>query len=199
MGPTVAAVVLIAVTLPALDGGHAMMVLRGVGLLLACGWAASTDDSCSEVLAASPYPHWQRFAARALAGLVVVLPVWVAAAVAVELQAPAVPVLGTGLEAVSLGVAGLAMGAAMTQWGNHPTPSYAATAAVLVLALLAAALPSELAMMPSETSGSSWEAAQVRWNAVLLLACGILALAVRDPLQSGAADRWSPDRRWRHG
>lgn len=185
--PVAAAVVLVAATWPVLDDGHALVVLRGVGVLLACAWVVSMDDPMGEVLAASPYPRAVRWGARVLVAGGVLVPVWGMAAVVVEERASYLPVLAVGLEAVGLGVAGLVVAAVLRAWRGHLMPSYLAVTGVLVLALVSDAPPRAWRLNQAQFWGAPWEAAHIRWGAVLLLVSAVLALAMRDPMDRGAS------------
>ena len=182
LAPVAVAVVLSAATAHLLDDGYGMQVLRGVGVLLACGWVSTMDDPMGEVAAASPYSRRARSLTRAGAGMVVVLTVWVACATLVQVRAEAVPVLRLGLEALALGFAGVALAAGLRFWAGHLQPSYVAVPGLVVLAVAINALPRGWDMMPAQVWGPLWEAAQVRWIALLLLGVGGLAAALRDPL-----------------
>jgi hypothetical protein len=179
-----AALLLTGAAVPALDGGHAVTVLRGVGVILACAWALTMDDPAGEVLAASPYPRAVRSLVRLLCGLPLVVGAWLVAAVVVEWRAPYVPVLGLGVEALALGVAGLAIAAGLRAWRDHLRPGSFAAVGLLALAMTTAALPREYGMDRRQTWGAPFEAAQVRWTALLLLAVGVLMLALSDPLSA---------------
>ena len=181
--PAAAALVLASATVPVLDDGHAIQVLRGAGLLLACAWCAATDDPSGEVAAASPYPRHIRFLARAVAAATVVLPIWGLAAVLAEARAEPTPTWGLGLEAAALCLAGLAIGAGLRAWTGHLSPSYLTVIGVVTLAVLTNALPREWAMVQPQTWGPPWEAAQLRWAGLLLVGAGMLALALRDPVR----------------
>lgn len=191
--PVVLALVLVAGTFPVLDRGYALQVLRGAGVLLACAWAVTTDDASGEVLAASPYPRMVRTAARVLAGAVPVLPAWAAAALVVQWRAPVVPVLGVGLETLALGLTGLALGTTLRAWRDQHAPSHGAVVGLLALAFVTSSLPRWYAMQQSQTWGPPWEAAQLRWAALLLVGLGVAGLALRDPVARG--DRPTPARR----
>jgi hypothetical protein len=180
--PAAAALLLVAATAPVQDDGHAILVLRGVGVLLACGWVATMDDPCGEVLGASPYPRPVRSLARAAAGLGVVLPVWLLAATVAQLRLPLTPVLALGVEALALCVAGVAIGAGLRAWTGHLSPSYLAVIGLVGLAIVTDALPRGWTMLQDQIWGPPWQAAQIRWGALLLVAAGMFWLALRDPL-----------------
>lgn len=180
--PVAAVLVLVAATAHVQDDGHAVLVLRGVGVLLACAWLTTMDDPAGEVVAASPYPRQVRALTRLAVAVPVVLPTWVLAAVVAQWRLPATPVLGLGLEALALAAAGLAIAAGLRAWAGHLTPSYLAVIGLLAVALGTGALPRGWTMVQEQTWGAPWQAAQVRWAALLLLGVALLAAAARDPL-----------------
>ena len=177
-----AGLVLVLVTAPVLDDGWALQVLRGVGVLLACAWVGATDDPAGEVVAASPYPRPVRTLARIGAALPPLLAVWTVAAVVVHVRVPEVPVLGLGVEALALGLLGLAIGTALRAWHDLHQPAHAAALGLVLLALVTTAAPRWYALHQGQTWGPPWEAAQIRWAALALVAAGVLAVAVHDPL-----------------
>ena len=180
--PATAALALVAATVHVQDDGHAVQVLRGVGILLACAWVATMDDPSGEVVAASPYSRRVRSLVRATAGAFVVLPVWGLAATVAEARFEPTPVWGLSLEALAMGVGGLAIGAGLRAWTVHYSASYLGVIGVVVLAIGAHALPRDWAMVQEQVWGPPWEAAQIRWLALLLLVVGVLAAALRDPI-----------------
>lgn len=180
--PATLAGVLVALASPWLDDGYATQVLRGTGVLLACAWAVAMDDPTGEVLAASPYPRVVRSAARAAVGLLTVLPLWVGAALLVDARAPYVPAVGLGVEALALGVTGLAVAAAFRAWQDQHRPSHFAIAAVVLLALVTETMPRWYALAPAQTWGPPWQALLIRWLAVAVVAVGLLGLALADPV-----------------
>lgn len=185
--PVGVALLLVAVTVPVLDDGHAANVLRGAGVLLACAWAVSMDDPCGEVLGAAPYPRWLRSVGRVLAASVVILPAWVLAAATVEVRASGTPVLGFGLHALALATVGVAIGAGARAWRGLLAPSHFVVPAVVLVAVCADGLPRWYAMSPLQTWGPPWEATQIRWAAVLLFGLALALLAWRDPMSRRAA------------
>jgi len=191
--PAGTALALALATTPVLDDGWAPRVLRGVGVLLACAWVSATDDPAGEVVAASPYPRRVRTLARVGAALPPLLAVWVAAAVVVQARAPAVPVLALGVEALALGLLGLAIGTALRAWHDLHQPAHAAALGLVLLAFVMSAAPRWYALHQDQTWGPPWEAAQIRWWALVLVATGVLALALHDPLHR-RAPRPSRDR-----
>ena len=187
--PAAAALVLVLATAPVIDDGWALQVLRGVGVLLACAWVTATDDPVGEVVAASPYPRHVRALARVGASFPPLLAVWVAAAVVVQVRAPEVPVLGLGVEALALGLLGLAVGTGLRAWHDLHRPAHAAALALVLLAFVTSAAPRWYALHQAQTWGPPWEAAQIRWWALALVAGGVLTLALHDPLRRGRSAR----------
>jgi hypothetical protein len=181
--PVAVAVLLTVTLLSVMDlDYHGLRLMRGVGLLLACAWVAVMDDPAGEVVAASPYPRTVRTGARILAGGAVVVPAWAGCAVAVEVVMPSTPVLALGVEALALATLGLGIGAGLRAWRDVHLAAHLATLGLVAAALLTNALPRWYAMIQGQTWGPPWEAAQIRWWALLLLALGVLGLALRDPL-----------------
>lgn len=180
--PVGAALVLVLATLPVLDDGWALRVLRGVGVLLACAWVSAADDPAGEVVAASPYPRHVRTLARIAAALPPLLAVWSVAAVVVQVRAPEVPVAGLGVEALALGLLGLAVGTGLRAWNDLHRPAHAAALGLVLLAFVTSAAPRWYALQQDQTWGPPWEAAQLRWWALVLVGAGVVALALHDPL-----------------
>jgi hypothetical protein len=181
--PVIAAVVLVTCSVPILDDGWAMQVLRGVAVLVACAAAATTDDPCGEVLAASPYPRPVRSAARFVVGCAVLLPLWLVALVVSHLRDEGIPMIGLSLEAVGLIGLGLAVGAVMRANRDIHQPSGYALPTLLAVTLALHQLPAGWRMMTDQTWGPPWEAGQIRWAAFLLGCLGVVVIAWRDPLE----------------
>lgn len=205
LGPTGAALVLCLATVPVQDDGHAVLVLRGVGLLLAFALVAATDDPAAEVAAATPRTRAARTLTRLGVGLAVVVPVWVVAAVVARTRDAGTPVAGLVLEAVALAAVGVALGTGLRAWTGLATPSWVAATGLVVVALLAdAAAPRRFALTPEQLWGPPWEASRLRWAALGALAVAVVALAVREPLadlprgRSGAGRPEGDGRRGRH-
>ena len=180
--PVGATCVLVAATAHLFDDGYAAQVLRGVGLLLACAWVSTMDDPMGEVAAGSPYPRSMRSLARGGVGLAVVLPLWVGVALLGEWRAGELVLFPLALEALGLGLAGVSAAAGLRAWFDRHQPSYVAVPALVALAVGINSLPRGWAMVPFQTWGSPWEAAQLRWAALALLCVGVLVAALRDPL-----------------
>jgi hypothetical protein len=187
--PVAATCLLVAVTVPVFDDGYAAQVLRGVGVLLACAWVSTMDDPMGEVAAASTYPRSVRSLARAAVGLAVIVPLWTGVALLGEWRTGELPLFPLGLEAAGLGLAGLAAAAGLRAWGDRHQPSYLAVPGVVALAVGINSLPRRWAMVPFQTWGPPWEAAQLRWAALALLCGGLMVAALRDPMAE-RPDRW---------
>lgn len=181
--PAGAALVLVLATTPVLDDGWALRVLRGAGVLLACAWVSATDDPAGEVVAASPYTRHVRTLARVGAAFPPLVAVWAGAAVVVQVRAPEVPVAGVGVEALALGLLGLAVGTGLRAWNDLHQPAHAATLGLVLVAFVTSAAPRWYALQQDQTWGPPWEAAQIRWWALVLAALGLIALALQDPLR----------------
>lgn len=178
---TAVAVVLVAGTVHLLDDGYALTVVRGVTVVLAAALALTTDDPAGEVLAAAPVPRATRTLARVAVGLAVVVPVWVVSVALARWRAEPTPVAGLALEAAALAVAAVAAGAVLRARGTT-APSWLALIALAAGMVALYTLPVRFGMAVTQTWGPPWQAAQLRWAAVLVLATAVLILALRDPL-----------------
>jgi hypothetical protein len=164
-----------------LDAGWAPRVLRAAGVLSAVAMTAATDDPCGEPAAASPYPRWLRSLARVAGAAAVVVPGWALVAGVVAVRAD-VPLAVPALQALGLGAVGLAVGAGLRAWRDVHAPGYAAALGVLALAVATQLLPPWYALEPVQGWGPPWQATELRWLGVLMVAGGALAVALRDPL-----------------
>ena len=187
LAPAVAALLLTGVSLLLMEVDYqALRLMRGVALLLACAWVAAMDDPAGEVTAASPYSRTERSLSRLAATGAVVVPTWVVCAAAVERVVPQTPVLGTGVEALALAALGVAVGAGLRAWRDIHMASQLAVLGLLAIALLTNVMPRWYLLVQPQPWGPPWEAAQIRWWALALVAVGVLALALRDPVRSRA-------------
>jgi hypothetical protein len=93
--------------------------------------------------------------------------------------------LGLGVEALALCALGVAVAAGLRAWRDQHAPSHVALVTVVALAFLSGALPRWYALQQEQTWGPPWEAAQIRWLAVLFVGIGLVTLALRDPLAPG--------------
>jgi hypothetical protein len=180
--PAALAVALTGATAGVLDEGYGLRVLRGAGVLLACAWAMTTEDPAGEVATATPYGRRRRTLVRIGVGAAVLAPVVLLVAAFVQWRAPDVPVVAVGVESLVLGLVGLALGTGLRAWRDLHHPAHAAALGVVACAFLSGAAPRWYALHQEQTFGPPWEAAQIRWLALLLVVAGLLALAVRDPL-----------------
>jgi hypothetical protein len=183
-----AAAVLVAVTWPALDhDGAAVLVLRGVAVLLAAALALAVDEPAAQLLDATPTPLVQRLVARAGLCCAVLVPGWLLT-IGVATRAGAdVPVAALTLELAALTAVGLAVPASLRRWWQVSEPGLV-TGPVLFGALLGAAhLPPTLALLPGSPADPVWDAAHQRWALVLIAAGLLLARAVADPATARVA------------
>ena len=180
--PVIAACALVGGTAHLFDDGYAAQVLRGVGVLLACARVATQDDPMGEVIGGSPYPRWMRSLARAGVGFALVALLWVGTVLLAQWRGGDLPVLPLALEAVGLGLSGVTAAAVLRAGADRHQPSYVVIPGVVALAVAINSLPRGWAMVPFQTWGPPWEAAQLRWTALALLCLGLLAGALRDPL-----------------
>jgi len=178
--PAAAALVLTLATVPWQDV-YGSRVVHGVAILLACALVAATDDPAGEVVAAAPVPRHVRTLSRVLAVLAVVVPVAVVAVVVARLRSPFVPVGVTVLELVGYAALGVALGTALRAWAGLLRPSYVAVVGVLLLALGTYALPRGWVMLEPQPWGRPYDAAVIRWAGLIVLALGVMGLALRDP------------------
>lgn len=158
----------------------AVWLLRSVALLLSVGVAFALDDRTRPLLAAVPTPLWWRAGVR-LAG--VVLPAGVAWSVALvwaeHRAAGGVPAGGLSIEAATLTASVTALAAGLARWRGTVDPGTVTAPAVLAAGLLLPQLPDAVAL--AVLPGPDWQAAHVRWSAVLVVAAAGLALSLRDP------------------
>jgi hypothetical protein len=187
--PVVLALGLVAATVPVLDEGYGLRVLRGAGVLLACAWAVSLDDPAGEVTAATPYPRAVRTLARVAVASGPLLVAWLAAVSVLGWRAPEVPAGAVSVETFALGVVGLALGAGLRAWRDVHHPAHLAVVGLVAVTFLSAAAPRWYALQQSQTWGPPWEATRIRWAAVLLVGTGVVLLALRDPLVRGRRRR----------
>jgi hypothetical protein len=178
--PALAALGLVAVTYPWQESGHAVGVMHGVILLAGAAWAATTDDPSGEVLAGSPFPLRRRACARLVAGLLVVLPVYVVGAIVAESRFSDTPLLPLAVEGAGYLVAAVAIGSAFRAAG-HLMPSYLAMVGLVGLAVTTYVLPRGWTMVDPQPWGPPLTAACARWAGLGLLAVAVLVLALRDP------------------
>lgn len=173
---------LLALTGSALDDPHvAVLVLRGVAVLLAMALALGVDEPSALLLDATPTGLAQRLAGRLALLAAALAPFWVLALATVAAQGADVPVAALTLELAALSALALAVGLTLRRWWQLAEPA-ALVAPVLFGALLAAyRLPRRLALLEVQLWGPPWVAAHLRWTALLVAALSLLLVAAQDP------------------
>lgn len=179
--PTGAAVLLALATTPFVSVGNAHQVRLGVATLLTCALAATAEDPAGEVAAASPYPRRVRCGVRLLLGLALVLPVAILSLTLIEHQVDAIRTPGTAVQMLAVVAVGPAIGFAVWAWVDMAQPSYAAMAGVLCFVLSLLLLPTTWSVIKVQPWGPPWEAAMVRWSAMVCLGAAMVASTWRDP------------------
>jgi hypothetical protein len=157
-----------------LDGGHALQVHLGVATLLACALAATAEDPAAGVAAASPRP-------RLLLGVVLVLPIASLSMLVMQSQDGARPTDGLAVQTLALLLIGPAVGFAVWAWRDMAQPTYAAIVGVLCVCFALWILPASWSVIDFQPWGPPWEAALIRWSAMVLLGAAVVASAWRDP------------------
>lgn len=185
-GIAAATVVLVGVTAPWQDSGHAVPVMHGVALLLACLVALCTDDPAADVAAATPYPRHVRTLARLAVGTAVAVPAYLLASWVAEARFDPTPLMVLGPEALTSVIVAAAVGSLLRRRGMH-APAYPTVLIVLLLTFALARLPRGYAVIDPQPWGPPVEAALIRWAALALLAVAALAWALRDPVADRAA------------
>lgn len=180
--PTVAAAVATVGCYPLMDGPEGLQVLRAVGVLLACALLAAVDDPTGEVLAASPYPRAVRVGSRLAVGAALVVPLWLLAAGMLRWRQPEFPVGHVALEAVALGLAGVAIALGLRVWRDLHRPSQPATLGLLAVVAASESLGRWYALGADQAWGPPWAAAHLRWVAVAMVGAAVAIAALRDPL-----------------
>jgi hypothetical protein len=176
-----AALALPAVAWPALgsDDG-ALLVLRGVALMLATALALAVDEPAAQLLDATPTSLRRRLAARTAVCSAVVLPAWLLALAAAHAAGASVPVRGLSLELAALAGLGLAVPMCLRRWWGAPEPAVVVGPVLLGGLIAALHLPPRLALLGS-AADPGWGAAHQRWALVLLASLAVLAVAAGDP------------------
>jgi len=179
--PVGVAVLLTLTTVPYLDSGHADQVRIGVATVLACALAATAEDPAPEVSAAAPRPRWVPCVSRLFLGLVLVLPVAILSLTLAEHQDATTPTQGAGAQMLAVLLIGPALGFGVWAWGKVAQPTYAAMIGVVCVALVLWLLPATWSVLQYQPWGPPWEAALIRWSALVLLGCALVLSAWRDP------------------
>jgi len=185
--PVGVAVLLTLATVPYVDSGHADQVRIGVATLLACALAATAEDPASEVTAAAPHPRWVRCGARLLLGFALTLPVAILSLTLVEHQDPTMPAGGAAIQTFAVLLTGPALGFGVWAWGDVAQPTYAAMVGVLCVSLSLWLLPTTWSVIQVQPWGPPWDAVLIRWVALGLLGCALVASAWRDPVNEAGS------------
>jgi len=186
-----AATALLAATWTGLDDdGTAVLVLRGVAVLLAAALALAVDEAEASLLDASPTPMSARLAARLAPCAVLVLPVWVTALAVAHLRGADVPPGALTLELAGLVGMALAVPLALRRWWRVSEPAVVVGPLLLGAMVAAAHLPRRLVLLPATPLDPSWDAAHLRWPVLLLAALALLVAASADPATARVARRW---------
>jgi hypothetical protein len=155
--PLAAVLVLLAVAWPALDGdGGALLVLRGVAVLLATALALAVDEPAAQLLDATPTPLGQRLAARTAVCAVLVLPAWGLALVAASAAGADVPLAAMTLELAGLVGLGLAVPMSLRRWWGAAEPAVVVGPVLLGALIAASHLPERLSLLPFSPQDPSW-------------------------------------------
>jgi hypothetical protein len=181
--PVGVAALLTLTTAPYLDSGHADQVRIGVATVLACALAATAEDPTPEITAATPRPRWVPCVARLLLGLALVLPIAILSLTLTltQHQGTGTPTHGAGVQMLAVLMLGPALGFGVWAWGNAAQPTYAAMVGVVCIALVLWLLPATWSVLQYQPWGPPWEAALIRWSALVLLGCALALSAWRDP------------------
>ena len=178
--PASAAVLLLVVTLPIQDGGHAGQILHGLILLVAAALIGATDDPAAEICATSPYVLRLRTALRVLTGSAVALPILVGGFTLVDRRNPGLPLTPYVIEAAGLCLVALTLGVGLRAWLDLAHPAYAASIGLIGVALAAYLLPQGWGLLEPQPWGPPWAAARWRWLAVGVVAAGLTLAATAD-------------------
>lgn len=170
------------------DPSYAVWSLRVVALLLAVGVAFALDDRTRLTLAAVPTPLWWRATVQLIGVAIPAVVAWGAALLWVGWRADgSMPEASLSLEAVALAWLVLAVAGGLARWRDVSEPGVVTAPAMLGVGLMLPQLPANVALTVPE--GTGWDAAHIRWSALLVCAVAVLALSLRDP---AATRRHSP-------
>jgi hypothetical protein len=185
-----AALALVGATLAGLDrAGTAGRVLLGVAVLFAATLALAVDEPGAEVLDATATPFAVRVARRLVLLCAVAVPLWLLALAVVALRGADVPVRMLTLQSLALVALGVAVAAALRRWRRMAEPGLVAGPVLVGFLVAAHQLPRSLTLMPLQPEGPPWQAAQLRWAAVLLAALAVLLIALSDPATAAVGRR----------
>ena len=180
--PLGVALLLTLATVPYLDAGYAEQVRIGVATLLACALAATAEDPATEVTAATPRARWARCGARLGLGFALAAPVVIVTWLLIDQADAAAATPGLAVQTLALLAIGPAVGFGVWAWSDAARPTYAAMVGVLCSSLALWLLPATWSVIQVQPWGPPWEAAMIRWSALILLTGAVVATAWRDPL-----------------
>jgi hypothetical protein len=164
-----------------LGAEHAERMRVGVAAVLACALATTAEDPTAEVAAASPHPRWLRCATRLSIGVALVLPIAVLALTLFDAGATG----GGALQMLVVLLSGPAIGFGVWAWADLAQPAYAAMTGVLCWSLAIWMLPAPWGFVGVQPWGPPWDAALIRWGALILLGLAVVLGTWRDPLTRG--------------
>jgi fluoroquinolone transport system permease protein len=179
VGATALAAVLLVWNAGDLDeAGTALMVLRGVAVLLALGAAFLLDDAAADTLACSPTSlAWRRTSCLLATAALTGVP-WAAALFTTQSLGTELPVAALTLEFGALLGLALAAAAGLARWADAREPGVVAVPLTVGLVLASFRLPERWALMVGP--GPAWAAAHQRWALLLAAALLVVAAATRD-------------------
>ena len=182
LGGCGAALVLASVAAPRVDdAGDTVLLLRGAAVLLASVLAFAVDDAAATVLAASPTSLRRRTAVAVALCAAPVAATWAAVVGVAVWRADGSAVPGLAVEALALGLIGLATAAGLRAWRGHVEPGVLAAPVVLGTLVAVAVLPRSLDMLHPSPDWPGWDGAVERWAVVAAVMAAVVVRATRDP------------------
>lgn len=182
-----AALALLATTASALDDeGTAVLVLRGVALLLAAALALAVDEPSAVLLDATPTSLARRLAARLGVLGLLLLAVWGLALALATARGSEVPMAALTLELGGLATLGLATAAVLRRWWQVFEPAVVIGPVLFAVLVVVYHLPRRFGLIEGQLWGPPWEAAHLRWTAVLVASLSLLILGLADPATARA-------------
>lgn len=177
-----AAVVLLAATASSLEHDTAaVMVLRGLAVVLAATLALAVDEPAVELLDATATTFGRRVATRLRLLVPVAALLWGVALVLVARRGGTVPQAALTLELLALVAVGLALPSALRRWRRTAEPALITGPVLLGLLLAAAYMPRRLTLLPMSAADPAWGDAHLRWALLLVVAVVALTAALADP------------------
>lgn len=185
-----AAAALVAVSWPGLDDqGLAVLVLRGVAVVLATALALAVDEPSAALLDATPTSLAERLAVRLGLCAAVVVPAWLLALAAPSLRGTDMPVAALTLELAALAALGLAVPLALRRWWRTAEPALVAGPLLLGTLIASAHAPQALTLLATGPADPAWDAAHTRWAVLLVAALVLLRATLADPATARTARR----------